>query len=93
MEKLKQEEEKKIATLQRAGSGKKSKAPAADLVDASNQMVPGDDDDELGNEDQYDEEDDEDDDEETDDTDEDDDDDDEDDDEDAEQDAHSRGSR
>lgn len=96
VEKLKQEEEKKIATLQRGGSGKKNKAiVASDLVDASNQVAPGDKDAELDNEDDDDdddEEEDEDDDEETDDTDEDDDDED-DDDEDDDQDDQSRGSR
>lgn len=95
VEKLKQEEEKKIATLQRGGSGKKNKAlaTASDLVDASNQVVPADTDDEEQEDDDQDEDEEDDEDEETDDTDEDDDDDDEDDGDDADQDDHFRGSR
>lgn len=80
---MKQEEEKKIATLQRGASGKKIKAPA-DLVDATNQVpvvIDNDDQDEE-------EEDDEDDEDETDDSDEDDDDDDDENDDNEENAAH-----
>lgn len=91
VEKLKQEEEKKIATLQRGGSGKKNKEATADLVDAANQVTPSYKDDELDTEDQDDDDDEDEEDEDSDDTDEDDDDDEEDDDEDA--DDNSRSSR